>query len=145
MSSNTLFASIQYQTVRGILESGRMSEFKDAVNMEHRVAAIRTMMRHFGCDSQATIRESILVRGGMFCGRKFSADGFIVIWFIEEDQIKYYAPSGDLIASLNSQSCVEQAEQLQTSEPQPATFPMSIPTAIPSHTPNEVAPQRKAA
>ena len=35
-------------------------------------------------------RESILIRKGSYCGRRFEADGAYAIWFLEEDQVKFY-------------------------------------------------------
>ena len=36
------------------------------------------------------VRESILLRGGSYCGRRFEADGAYAIWFLEEDEVKFY-------------------------------------------------------
>jgi hypothetical protein len=35
-------------------------------------------------------RESLLIRKGSYCGRRFEADGAYAIWFLEEDEIKFY-------------------------------------------------------
>lgn len=35
-------------------------------------------------------RESILIRNGSYCGRRFEADGAYAIWFLEEDEVKFY-------------------------------------------------------
>ena len=35
-------------------------------------------------------RESLLLRGGSYCGRRFEADGAYAIWFLEEDEVKFY-------------------------------------------------------
>ena len=35
-------------------------------------------------------RESILIRNGSYCGRRFEADGAFAIWFLEEDEVKFY-------------------------------------------------------
>ena len=42
-----------------------------------------------------TFRESILIRDGSYCGRRFEAEGAYAVWFLEEDEIKFYqAPDG---------------------------------------------------
>lgn len=41
-------------------------------------------------------RESILIKGGNYCGRRFVGDGGHAIWFVEENQIKIYAENGQL-------------------------------------------------
>ena len=35
-------------------------------------------------------RESILIRKGSYCGRRFEAEGAYAIWFLEEDEVKFY-------------------------------------------------------
>ncbi|MBC7857045.1 MAG: hypothetical protein IAF94_26745 [Pirellulaceae bacterium] len=35
-------------------------------------------------------RESILIRNGSYCGRRFEAEGAHAIWFLEEDEVKFY-------------------------------------------------------
>lgn len=35
-------------------------------------------------------RESILIRNGSYCGRRFDADEAYAIWFLEEDEVKFY-------------------------------------------------------
>jgi hypothetical protein len=35
-------------------------------------------------------RESILIRNGSYCGRRFEADEAYAIWFLEEDEVKFY-------------------------------------------------------
>ena len=34
------------------------------------------------------LSETLLIRDGYFCGRKFSMSGYSLIWFLEENQIK---------------------------------------------------------
>ena len=35
-------------------------------------------------------RESILIRDEIYCGRRFEVDGAYAVWFLEEDEIKFY-------------------------------------------------------
>jgi hypothetical protein len=35
-------------------------------------------------------RESLLIRKGSYCGRRFEAEGAYAIWFLEEDEVKFY-------------------------------------------------------
>lgn len=48
------------------------------------------------------IRESILVRSGVFCGRRFALQGFVLTWFVEENEIKLVDPNGRLITSCSA-------------------------------------------
>jgi len=46
------------------------------------------------------IRETVLIRGGVYCGRRFESAGGHAIWFVEEGQIKFYAADGRPVATL---------------------------------------------
>lgn len=35
-------------------------------------------------------RESLLLRKGCYCGRRFEADGAYAVWFLEENEVKFY-------------------------------------------------------
>jgi len=41
-------------------------------------------------------RETMLIRNGFFCGRRFDIDGLQAVWFTEEDEIKFFGRSGSL-------------------------------------------------
>ncbi len=43
------------------------------------------------------LQETILVRDGFYCGRRFQSEQVQAIWFIEEDQIKYYSADGGVV------------------------------------------------
>ena len=51
-------------------------------------------LREYGLPTETVPQESILLRGGMYCGRRFDAGDFHAIWFIEENQVKFYGPQG---------------------------------------------------
>jgi hypothetical protein len=57
---------------------------------------VRQKLRERGADGAATLCESILVRGGFLCGRRFELDGFSAIWFVEERQLKFFDRSGSV-------------------------------------------------
>jgi hypothetical protein len=46
-----------------------------------------------------SLHETILIRNGLYCGRKFQANGYEVVWFIEEDEIKFFGPVGNLLSA----------------------------------------------
>lgn len=46
------------------------------------------------------MRESILIRDGYYCGRRFLCGSLSAVWFAEEDQIKLFDQDGQLIESL---------------------------------------------
>ena len=47
-------------------------------------------------DSDEIMLETTLVRDGMYCGRRFALDGFNLVYFAEEQQIKLYGPEGGI-------------------------------------------------
>lgn len=55
---------------------------------------VRQTLAARGADASATLCESILVRGGFLCGRRFELDGFSAIWFVEERQLKFMDRAG---------------------------------------------------
>ena len=52
------------------------------------------------------IRETLLVRGGMYCGRRFTVHGHILTWFAEENEVKLMGPNGRLVTSCSASSFV---------------------------------------
>ncbi len=38
-------------------------------------------------------RESLLIRNGVYCGRRFEGHGAYAVWFLEEDEVKFYGTS----------------------------------------------------
>lgn len=55
---------------------------------------IRDTFRALGGAPDAVPRESVLIRDGCFCGRRFEADGLQAVWFAEEGEIKFFDRSG---------------------------------------------------
>ena len=51
-----------------------------------------------GSHCQEAPRETLLIRDGYFCGRRFDRDGYEAVWFEEERQIKFFDPHGVLLA-----------------------------------------------
>jgi hypothetical protein len=47
--------------------------------------------------SDATFRESILVRDGQYCGRRFLRDSLQAVWFVEENELKFYGKDGAML------------------------------------------------
>jgi hypothetical protein len=45
----------------------------------------------------ADFQESILIRDGNYCGRRFVCGGRTAIWFVEENQVKFFSPEGKLL------------------------------------------------
>lgn len=45
------------------------------------------------------IRESILIREGVYCGRQWTLNDYALVWFCEESQVKLFAPGRHLLFS----------------------------------------------
>lgn len=58
---------------------------------------VRATLSELSHESVDHLQETILVRDGYYCGRRFQADHMQAIWFIEEDQIKFYAGDGGVL------------------------------------------------
>lgn len=43
------------------------------------------------------LRETILIRNGGYCGRRFETDNAAAIWFVEENQLKVFQADGRLV------------------------------------------------
>lgn len=76
------------------------------MNMHHAelTAAVRrrvteTFLR-LGADSADELRESIVIRDGAYCGRRFDGDLGHAVWFLEENQLKFYRADGGILCVL---------------------------------------------
>ncbi len=79
---------------------------------------IAEQLSSFGAQQTDSIAESILIRDGLFCGRRFQCEGYIVVWFIEEDEIKFFGPCGDLLQATSAIACIRQYEERLASQDQ---------------------------
>jgi hypothetical protein len=78
-------------------------------------SAITAQLQLFGVKQPVDLHETLLIRNGLFCGRKFQCDGHLVVWFIEEDEIKFFSPCGDLLKSSSAIECLSLLQSDQQS------------------------------
>ena len=71
---------------------------------------IAAHLYQLGAAHTDSMGESILIRNGLFCGRRFQCQGYEVVWFIEEDEIKFFGPCGDLLKVASAGECIHQYE-----------------------------------
>lgn len=69
--------------------------------------AISDQLSQISAQEVEAIHETILIRNGLFCGRKFQWSGYEVVWFLEEDQIKFYGPCGNLLTTTQVSELVQ--------------------------------------
>lgn len=78
----------------------------------HTAQRIRKLVaEHFnrcGADSTARLEETLLIRDGFYCGRRYRLDGWQAVWFVEENQIKVYDQEGVLVLSQDDALLCEQ-------------------------------------
>ena len=54
------------------------------------------LLSHCGPHENA-VQESIVIRNGVYCGRRFQTAGGYAIWFVEENQVKVFEDGGRLV------------------------------------------------
>lgn len=54
---------------------------------------VRSNLVAMGANLEA-FQETILIRNGQYCGRRFRAGPFEAVWFSDENELKFYAPEG---------------------------------------------------
>jgi hypothetical protein len=52
---------------------------------------------HLGMSEGAEPRETVLIRDGLYCARRFDVESGHAIWFMEEEQIKLFRADGRLV------------------------------------------------
>ena len=75
--------------------------------------AIAWQLGGLGVRDSSSLHETILIHNGLFCGRKFQCEEYEVVWFLEEDEIKFFSPCGDLLRSTTAVGCIKAMEQFQ--------------------------------
>lgn len=74
----------------------------DRIELLERVRTlIREALVKFGAAPDQPPTEAMLIRDGFFCGRRFAADGLQAVWFVEENQIKFFERNGSIIQVLD--------------------------------------------
>ncbi len=73
--------------------------------------AIAAELGRLGILNSNDLRETILIREGLYCGRKFQCHGFSVIWFIEENEVKFFAPNGTVMVATSPERLLDSIEE----------------------------------
>jgi len=55
-----------------------------------------------GLSDCSEAQETILIRDGAYCGRRFDASRGHAIWFVEEEQIKFFRADGSLACAIEA-------------------------------------------
>ncbi|MBP89867.1 MAG: hypothetical protein CMJ64_24700 [Planctomycetaceae bacterium] len=60
---------------------------------------VRSTFLSEGVDNIDDCCETILIRDGFYCGRRFACDSHRAILFLEEKVVKFYGPDGEFLRS----------------------------------------------
>lgn len=55
----------------------------------------------------SVIQESVLIRDGIYCGHRFRGEKAQAVWFIEEDELKFYGRDGLVCQTLHPSHAVD--------------------------------------
>lgn len=71
---------------------------------------VRERFAHFGLPPEQATCETILIREGFYCGRRFHCDSWRAIWFVEEHVVKFYTSEGDFRESVDLNELSERSD-----------------------------------
>ncbi len=66
---------------------------------------IQKKMQIHGATLDPPPTESILIRDGFFCGRRFTSAQIHAVWFHEENQVKFHRQDGTMIEAVDLDQC----------------------------------------
>lgn len=89
--------------------------------LEHWLQTLRDGDPAAAASDKVPFRESILIREGFYCGRRFDAEGWSAVWFLEEDQLKISDASGAVVAAFRG----DELDRAATAPRISATIPMA--------------------
>ncbi len=78
--------------------------------------AIAEQLSALGVQHPCDLHETLLIRNGLYCGRKYQCQGHQVIWFIEEDQLKIFSPNGQLLMTACASDCLARSESFAATQ-----------------------------
>ena len=61
---------------------------------------VRKTFSQLGSDTADDPVESLLIRDGHFCGRSFETETMWAVWFIEENEVKFYDGHGVILKAM---------------------------------------------
>lgn len=68
-----------------------------SVQLERIRQFVRQTFAQVHADASSSIRETILIQNGFYCGRRFSCNESHAVWFVEEGELKFYGPDGSVL------------------------------------------------
>ena len=80
--------------------SGEFLLRMEAPAQKIRTFVFETLRRH-GADLDTVPRETLLIRDGAYCGHRYQVGSHQAVWFIEEDEVKFYGPEGGVLETVH--------------------------------------------
>lgn len=88
------------RSMRGILLLGVLSRSALAMHHARLTQEVRDLVSEVFSQLDgrpcAELRETILISDGSYVGRRFDGPQGHAIWFVEEDQLKFFRPDGSM-------------------------------------------------
>src|SRR5437867_1836320 len=81
------------RTVNFFSPHDRMRQVPATADIHHLVVETFAQL---GLSRGAEPRETILIRDGIYCGRRFDVEKGHAVWFLEEEQLKFFRDDGRL-------------------------------------------------
>lgn len=65
------------------------------------------VLRELGASDEGRLRETMLIRDGNYCGHRYRYDEFEAVWFIEEDELKFFDQHGAVARKMVATEAIE--------------------------------------
>ena len=90
-------------------------EKKVNMNASSRTERIRDLVRskfqRLGATASEQLSQTLMIQASRFCGHRFHQGQYQAVWFVEEDQIKFYGPEGQLLEVVSPSELLADNEQ----------------------------------
>ena len=63
---------------------------------------VHKKFRELGIQNEVAAQESMLIRDGFFCGRRFRCEELEAVWFFEDNQVKFYDRDGYVLEACST-------------------------------------------
>lgn len=87
---------------RGLLKAAAFMSPADLTSIVR--GCVHQLFAQLSFGANEVCRETILIRGGNYCGRRFEATAGFAVWFIEEDQLKLVDGKGRVVRVIDQVS-----------------------------------------
>lgn len=78
-------------------DSSEGSAMHHTEQLERLRATVRENLKTLEPMPVENLQETILIRDGFYCGRRFRAESVHAIWFLEENQLKFFGADGRVV------------------------------------------------